>query len=155
MLRQINDTLVRMRLRRLTKENLLYFYYPMKGASCYVLFAGHVMHPAILSSFPLVPRSVPVSNLALVHANLGIGLYLFGSRHLRHQHICKKVTFSVFGSLLFNMGSVLLFAILRQATPECATFRAMIGMTSAAGLLYIGKTYVDHLDRQAVLHDAE
>ena len=49
---KFNDALVKMRLRRITKENVLYFYYPMKGASCYVLFAGHVMHPAILSSWP-------------------------------------------------------------------------------------------------------
>ena len=63
--------------------------------------------------------------------------------------------FSLFGSLVFNMGSVLLFAILRQATPECATFRAIVGMGTAAGLLFVGKSYVDLLDRQAVLHDNE
>ena len=46
-----------------------------------------------LPSDRLVPRSIPASNLALIHANVGLALYLFGSRHLRHQHICKRLTF--------------------------------------------------------------
>jgi len=152
---KLNDMLVKMRLRRITKESLLFFYYPMKGASCYVLFAGHVMNPAVLSSWPLVPKSVPVSNVALIHANLGITLYLMGSRHLRNQHICKRATFSLFGALMFNMGSVLLFAILRQVTPECATLRTIVGVTSSCVLLSVGKQYVDHLDRQAVIGEAD
>ena len=56
--------------------------------------------------------------------------------------------FSIFGSTMFNLGSMLLWALGRTVLPDCSTLRFMIGFAGATGSLIFAKKYVDFIDSQ-------
>lgn len=54
--------------------------------------------------------------------------------------------YSGFGSVMFNLGSMLLWALGRTVAPESPVLRTVVGVAGAAGVLYVGKNYVLYLD---------
>lgn len=53
---------------------------------------------------------------------------------------------SGFGSVIFNLGSMLLWALGRTVAPDSPALRTLVGVAGAAGALYLGKNYVLYLD---------
>lgn len=91
-------------------------------------------------------RDVVVANSFWFNAHIGVGLYLFGSSHLRQAPINRRILYSVFGSFLFNFGSVLFWATCKSLLPDKPGWKALFGLASGFVLLYVGKEYVDYVD---------
>lgn len=51
-----------------------------------------------------------------------------------------------FGTVMFNLGSMLLWALGRTVAPENAFLRTAIGVGGAAGTLYLGRMYLNYVD---------
>lgn len=51
-----------------------------------------------------------------------------------------------FGTVMFNLGSMLLWALGRTVVPENAFLRTVIGVGGAAGTLYLGRMYLNYVD---------
>lgn len=73
---------------------------------------------------------------------LEICLYYFFS----HVISLFFIFYSGFGSVMFNLGSMLLWALGRTVAPENSVLRTLMGIAGAAGGLYLGKNYVLYLD---------
>lgn len=56
------------------------------------------------------------------------------------------ILYSGFGSVMFNLGSMLLWALGRTVAPESPVLRTVVGVAGAAAVLYVGKNYVLYLD---------
>lgn len=54
--------------------------------------------------------------------------------------------FSTFGTVMFNLGSMLLWALGRTVAPENSILRTMMGVAGATGAIYLGRSYVVYLD---------
>ena len=93
-------------------------------------------------------RDVSVANCFWLQSHLGIGLYLYGSSHLREAPLNRRILYSVFGSFLFNFGSVLFWATCKSLLPDRSGLRALFGLASGFVLLYVGREYVDYVDCQ-------
>lgn len=76
----------------------------------------------------------------------GTGLYLYSSRHLAQAARKEKLLFCTFGTVMFNLGSMLLWALGRTVAPENPVLRTVMGAAGAAGALYLGRNYVAYLD---------
>lgn len=68
------------------------------------------------------------------------------SFHLcRHNSFLLK-SFSAFGAVVFSLGSVLIWAILRSVVPQNVGLCTVCGIGSGFALIKIGRNYTDHLD---------
>lgn len=102
--------------------------------------------------FRLFPNyHLGVANAMLLNANLGVGLYLFSRPHMAcfTTSMTSRVVYSVFGTVVFNFGSILLWATTKAVLPQCTMVKAIFGLVSGAGMLYIGHSYIKMLDENA------
>jgi hypothetical protein len=53
---------------------------------------------------------------------------------------------SVYGALLFNFGSLLLFAVAKSYLPENSNLATLAGLASCYSLVKVGTSYLDHID---------
>ena len=56
--------------------------------------------------------------------------------------------FSTFGSTIFNLGSMLTWALGNTMAPESSVLRFLMGLGGAVAILYVGKSYLDYVDGQ-------
>ena len=91
------------------------------------------------------PNELVVANSLWFTAHLGVGLYIYGRKHIQYKPGPVRIMYSVFGSVIFNFGSVLVFATSKSLLP-CESLRAVVGVTTALVFLYIGKSYLDMVD---------
>jgi hypothetical protein len=52
----------------------------------------------------------------------------------------------VYGALLFNFGSLLLFAVAKSYLPENSNLATLAGLASCYSLVKVGTSYLDHID---------
>lgn len=125
---------------------------PISGCISYSAFAFHVYQPKGLFSY-LATQDVPIlANCLLFNSHLGIGLYLYSRTHMSYSstaNICitKRLIYSIYGAVLFNFGSILLWATTSSIIPtESAFARTFIAISSSVALLLIGHEYMSHID---------
>lgn len=99
--------------------------------------------------YSLFPRSgLPIANCLLLNAHIGAGVYLYTRPHLKVLPPVTRIAFSAYGAILLNYGSMLLWSLtkihLPQETPNW--IRTVIALTMSAGILIIGREYVNYVD---------
>jgi hypothetical protein len=57
------------------------------------------------------------------------------------------IKFSIYGSAMFNFGTVLVMSIIRSIFPDNQALRLGVGLTTSVAFLYIGKRYVNYIDQ--------
>jgi hypothetical protein len=55
--------------------------------------------------------------------------------------------FSIYGSAMFNFGTVLIMSIVRTIFPDNEILRLSIGLSTSVGLLFIGNRYIKYIDQ--------
>lgn len=68
--------------------------------------------------------------------------------HIRFMPTYHRIMFSAFGSIIFNFGSILLWAMAKAILPDKTWIRAIVALVSSFGFLAIAKEYfnaIDHL----------
>ncbi|GLV32277.1 uncharacterized protein CBL_11766 [Carabus blaptoides fortunei] len=109
----------------------------------YTALAVNVMNPS------LVVRVCPkrdVTNILLFNTLLGTSLYLYCKPHLKNLSKKEKVLYSTFGAATFSLGSVLIWAIIRNIVPQNVALCTACGVGSGLALMKIGSSYVEHVD---------
>ncbi|KAL8565746.1 hypothetical protein ACOMHN_058381 [Nucella lapillus] len=133
------------KLQKLTRDDICFRVVPTMGGISYGYFAIHIMNASWFKSV-FHSNDVRVANTFWLSAHLGVGLYLYGSGHLRQAPVNRRVLYSVFASFLFNFGSVLFWATCKSFLPARPGLQATFGLASGFVLLYVGKEYVDYVD---------
>jgi hypothetical protein len=93
-----------------------------------------------------------VANSLWFNAHLGVGLYLFNCKHIRQAQDYNKIMYSVFGTLVFNFGSVLMWATTKSLMPENSAVRVLFGLVSGVGMILMGKEYLAYVDSKCDDH---
>ena len=91
-----------------------------------------------------------MANCLWVNSHLGVGLYLFDRPHIRCAPLYSRVMFSVFGSVIFNFGSVLVWATTNNILPKCSHMRFFFGVISGVTLYAIGHEYLRFVDSKCM-----
>ncbi|XP_071542013.1 uncharacterized protein [Panulirus ornatus] len=145
---KVNSGLVRAGLRPITKENMLFYYMPMKGCASYGILSVQMFNPELFENFKflMIPQYISLTNACLINALSGTGLYLCSRQHLAQATPKEKLLFCTFGTVMFNLGSMLLWALGRTVAPDNSVLRTMMGAAGATGAIYLGRSYVAYLD---------
>ena len=102
------------------------------------------LHYRVFSPFDHV-----VSNALWFNGHLGVGLYLFSRKHLRRAKMPWRITYSVFGAVIYNFGTLLFWATTKAAIlPNNATLRSIVGIGSGCAFLFLGHHYLKFVDTQ-------
>lgn len=105
----------------------------------------------------------PFTNALWVGSHVGVGIYLYVSKHLRNADTFDRLLYrytidlieralihcssSIYGSAIFNFGTVLVMSIVRSIFSDNEALRLGVGLSCSAGLLLIGRRYVQYIDQ--------
>ncbi len=91
--------------------------------------------------------SISFSNALLLNSLFGDMLFMLSCRHMRQIRPQNALLFSLFSSVLFNLGSILFWMLSKAYLPDNETFLILYGIGSGFVLLSIGKNYLKSIDR--------
>uniref|UniRef100_A0A023G5Z8 Putative conserved plasma membrane protein n=1 Tax=Amblyomma triste TaxID=251400 RepID=A0A023G5Z8_AMBTT len=133
------------RLPPFTADNIYKVYLPIAGAVSYCTFSVTVFIPELLSR--LYPdQSVTVANCLLFNSHLGTGLYVYFRPHMARAPPYHRIMYSAYQAVLFNFGSVLLWAVTKSLLPNSNLVRSLFAASTSACFLAIGMEYLEFLD---------
>ncbi|EDO38293.1 predicted protein [Nematostella vectensis] len=121
-------------------------YTPYCGAVGYSILAISSMgvEPPSFSDF----GRVATFHTSLCISHFGFAVYFYNRPILDvvNPPKAKRVLWSVFGTFMMNLGSLLFWAIAKEVGPENKLARAVIGLSSAAGLAYVARDFLHAMD---------
>ncbi|XP_018323392.1 uncharacterized protein LOC108735753 [Agrilus planipennis] len=138
-----NDPRSKLTLKPLNSQNILFYYAPLQGALSYTALSVNVMNPSLV--LRLFPKR-DITNILLFNSLVGSGLYLYNRPHLQVATKQKRILYSAFGAVMFSLGSVLTWAIVRSVIPENLILCTAAGIGSSLALLKLGHYYIGHID---------
>ncbi|KAL3876934.1 hypothetical protein ACJMK2_034714 [Sinanodonta woodiana] len=118
---------------------------PILGAISYEMFSTNIMLPRKFSEF-WGKYHMRAADVLWFNAHIGIGLYLYQRPHLQRAPVKWRVVYSLFGTAIFNFGSVLFWGVCKTLMPESPILRFLFGLSSGVLLLFVGKRYLDYID---------
>ncbi|XP_014262014.1 uncharacterized protein LOC106674077 [Cimex lectularius] len=128
----------------LTTNNLAFHYLPLFGAVNYATLSVNVMHPSLIAR--LCPAR-DVTNVLLANSVVGTTLYIYSRPHLKHAPTQTRLLYSGFSAVMFNFGSVLVWAVLRTVT-KSQCIATLVGLLSGFGMVAAGKHCLQYIDSQ-------
>ncbi|XP_055597022.1 uncharacterized protein LOC129747034 [Uranotaenia lowii] len=132
-------------LKPLNKENILYYYIPLQSMVSYAALSVNVMNPSI--AIRLLPKR-DVTNFLLIHTVFGTTLYFYSRPHLAAIPSNRRAAYSICGSVLFSFGSVLVWAVLRNAIPRNQGLATALGLSSGLVMAKLTYDYLESNDEQ-------
>ncbi|KAF6207866.1 hypothetical protein GE061_016315 [Apolygus lucorum] len=131
------------KMAKINSKSLLFHYLPMAGAASYGTLSVNVMNPSLIMR---MSPSRDITNILLGVSVAGSLLYIYDRPHLRSSPPSKRILYSGFGAVIFNFGSVLVWAVLRSST-RSNCIATIIGLASGAGLALAGLNYLQFIDQ--------
>jgi len=133
----------------INKQSILNHYVPLGGAFSHSLFTINLFTP------PIIERAFPnsyeaVADLLLASSNAALGVYIYNSNHMKKISKVHRCAYSVFGSLMFNLGSLTLTVILRgfmRMSKDSLCLRSMVASAISYALLFLGYKYANAIDK--------
>lgn len=127
-------------------------YLPYGGLAGYSILALHSMK--VYAEQLIIgknARSV-VFHGALTLSGIGMATYLYNRPvfDVMDSPKSKRLLWSLFGTWMFNFGSLMLWAICKEISPDYKVIRAIMALASSAGLVYVGVDYLREVDRLRV-----
>lgn len=126
------------------KDTALNYYAPACGTLNYAFLSINVMNPGLLQR--IVPKP-DLTNIFLFNSCVGSFLFIAARPHLSEAPLKLRIVYSVYGSILFNMGSVLSWAILRSLLPNNSGLATVAGLISGFALTGCGVAYLSYNDK--------
>ena len=91
-------------------------------------------------------NSLSFSNTLLVNSIFGNILYMFSLKHIRNLKTQYGLGFSLFGSVMFNFGSILFWMISKAYLPDDQFLLFNYGIMTGLTMLYTARMYFDSIE---------
>lgn len=118
---------------------------PFVGGVSSLLLSTNLMNPRLFRRF-CSPYELIVANCLWFNANIGTGLYIYTRRHMTRTSSPQRIIFSVFGAVIFNFGTVLVWATTKTVLPHHDLLGTAFGVGSGLLLIAIGREYLKFVD---------
>lgn len=124
-------------------------YLPYSGLVGYSILGLHSAQIYVQEFFIDKSARPVVFQGALVLSSIGIATYLYDRPvfDVMRPPKSKRLLWSLFGTWMFNFGSLLLWAICKEMCPKNTLIRAVLVLSSCAGVVYIGTDYLQAVDK--------
>jgi hypothetical protein len=131
------------------RKNILHHYLPLVGSGSYVGLGVSIIQPGVLRR--LHPSGNDATNIFLATSIAGSFLYLYDRKHLKGCSTGEKALYCLFASTMFNLGSLLLWAMIRSGSADvhAPQFKLFLAASSAYWLTNFGIKYLDVIDNGA------
>ncbi|XP_055876220.1 uncharacterized protein LOC106057760 [Biomphalaria glabrata] len=129
----------------ITPSDVLYKIAPGVGSVCYGYFSLACMEPQFNRAFGDVHKLV--NNVFWFQAHCGIGLYIYSRRHIRKLPASRAFFYSIFGTVVFNLGSCMVWGLGQALLPRSTALRVAFSLLSSSMLLYAGQDYLQYVDK--------
>ncbi|XP_028517568.1 uncharacterized protein LOC110247817 [Exaiptasia diaphana] len=122
-------------------------YLPYAGGVSYSVLALNTM--GINLPFLGDNGRLIVFNSTLAFSHVGFGVYIYNRPILDviKPSKTKRTIWSIFGSWMMNLGSVLFWAIAKELGPSNKFARAFIGLSAGGVFLYVATDLTNSLDK--------
>ena len=91
-------------------------------------------------------NSLSFSNTLLVNSIFGNILYMFSLKHINNLKPHYAIGFSLFGSVMFNFGSILFWSISKAYLPDDQFLLFNYGLLTGLLMLHGARTYFDSIE---------
>ena len=91
-------------------------------------------------------KDVIASNAFWLAAHIGTGYYFYSREHMKSVDPVWRVAYSCSGALLFNFGTVLVWATTKMLLPNNDAVRMLFGITSGMAFLEVARRYLSYVD---------
>lgn len=123
-------------------------YLPYSGLVGYSILGLHSAKVRVEELFIGKSARPVVFHGALVLSSFGIATYLYYRPvfEVMRPPKSRRILWSLFGTWMFNFGSLLLWAVCKEMCPKNKLIRAVLVLSSCAGVVYIGTDYLQAVD---------
>ncbi|KAI5631961.1 hypothetical protein NE865_15304 [Phthorimaea operculella] len=139
----VNKSVCRMKVPPLNKDNILYYYLPMQGLVSYTTLSVTVMNPLLMVR--LFPKR-DITDVLFLSAGGGAGLWLWARPHMAAATPARRFSWAFLGGVLWPLGSIFLWAILRSSVGNRPVLGTMLGITTGAMLTNIALDYFHYVE---------
>ncbi|XP_013393478.1 uncharacterized protein LOC106161154 [Lingula anatina] len=126
-------------------EKICFKYIPMAGGASYGAMCINMMQPSVFKSI-YGSWEVAATHGCWLKAHIGVGLYLYSRNVMKQADMYHRIAYSVFGSVIFNFGSVLLWGYSKLILPDNTAVRVLFGLSTAVALVAVGMDYIKFVD---------
>ncbi len=106
-------------------------------------------------SFSVVSKyDLALANAFFLNSHIGAAIYIYYRQHMKKVSCKTRVMYSVYTAVLFNFGSVLLWATTKTVLPNTPVVGGLFGAFTSFCLLAVGREYLNFID-SLVSEDSE
>ncbi|XP_046844344.1 uncharacterized protein LOC124438328 [Xenia sp. Carnegie-2017] len=121
-------------------------YVPYGGLFGYFTLSTNALHLPIVQQLFSRHDSRILIDSCFVLSHFGVTVYIYHRPSLSLYPSKERVLYSVFGSTIFNLGSILSWSVLQSGLPEDKIGKSLIGFICSLTYLGIGYRYLRSLD---------
>ena len=122
-------------------------YVPYCGVFGYFTLSTNALHLPVLQQVFTKEASRAFTNGCFVLSHTGAAVYIFHRPSFSLYPFKERLLYSLFGSTVFNLGSVLSWSVLQAGLPKDEVGKGLVGFVCSLTYLYIGYRYLRSVDR--------
>uniref|UniRef100_A0A0K0FG08 GtrA domain-containing protein n=1 Tax=Strongyloides venezuelensis TaxID=75913 RepID=A0A0K0FG08_STRVS len=150
------NSLTRWLSRPINITNVLSYYIPLTGVAAHGLFTANIFSPGLLRNM-CNEWDVFASKSLMATSLIGSGFFVFFRPHLYQTSKWHRVEYSVFSSVIYNFGTILLAIFVKPFIPKklSTSFKTIIAFGISTFLASRTLKYLNHIDKRTNVKDDE
>lgn len=125
-------------------------FVPYSGVFSYFTLSTNALHLPVVQKFLEKDSSRVFTNGCFALSHFGTAVYIYHRPSLSLYPTKERLLYSLFGSTVFNLGSVLTWSILQAGLPKDELGKGLVGFACSLTYLYVGYRYLRSVDRYMV-----
>ena len=122
-------------------------YVPYCGVFGYFTLSTNALHLPVVQKLLTTDASRTFTNGCFAISHAGAAVYIYHRPSFSLYPKKERLLYSLFGSTVFNLGSVLSWSVLQVGLPKDELGKSLTGFLCSLTYLYIGYRYLRSLDR--------
>ncbi|XP_028397077.1 uncharacterized protein LOC114520927 [Dendronephthya gigantea] len=125
-------------------------YVPYSGVFGYFTLSTNALHLPVVQKLLEKDSSRVFTNGCFALSHFGTAVYIYHRPSLSLYPTEERLLYCLFGSTVFNLGSVLSWSVLQAGLPKDELGKGLVGFVCSLTYLYVGYRYLRSVDRYMV-----
>ena len=122
-------------------------YVPYCGVFGYFTLSTNALHLPIIQQLLSKDASRVFTNSCFAVSHVGTAVYIYHRPSFSLYPTKERLLYSLFGSTMFNLGSILSWSVLQVGLPKDEIGKSLVGFACSLTYLYIGYRYLRSVDK--------
>ena len=125
-------------------------YVPYCGVFGYFTLSTNALHLPIVQQLLTRDASRAFTNGCFALSHVGTAVYIYHRPSFILHPTKERLLYSLFGSTMFNLGSILSWSVLQVGLPKDELGKSLVGLACSLTYLYIGYRYLKSADKSVL-----